>query len=72
VENRVCLSHGVQVTGVAWRAATRIMAGVGDQVQRTDDSRIGQVLYGQMIGRSGDAICGLYRAHKDGKHGFLG
>jgi uncharacterized membrane protein (GlpM family) len=28
--NRVCLSRGVQVAGAAWRAATRIMAGVGD------------------------------------------
>jgi hypothetical protein len=35
VENRVCLSCGVQVAGAAWRAAIRIMAGVGDLVQRT-------------------------------------
>jgi hypothetical protein len=27
-ENRVCLSRGVQVAGEAWRAATRIVAGV--------------------------------------------
>jgi hypothetical protein len=32
VENRVCLSRGVQVTGVAWRAAMKIIAGVGDMV----------------------------------------
>jgi hypothetical protein len=31
-ENRVCLSRGVQVVGAAWRAATRIVAGVGDLV----------------------------------------
>jgi hypothetical protein len=72
VENRVCLSRGVQVTGAAWRAAMSIMAGVGDQVQRTGDSRIGRVLCGRMIGRSGDAMCGLYRAHEDEKCGFLG
>jgi hypothetical protein len=30
VENRACLSRGVQVASVAWRTATRIMAGVGD------------------------------------------
>jgi hypothetical protein len=31
------LSCGVQVTGAAWRAATRIVAGVRDLVQRTRD-----------------------------------
>jgi hypothetical protein len=41
LENRVCLSHGVQETGAAWRAATRIMVGVGDLVQRTRDGRTG-------------------------------
>jgi hypothetical protein len=39
VENRICLSHGVQVTGAAWRAAIKIMTGVGDLVQRTGDSQ---------------------------------
>jgi hypothetical protein len=28
VENRVCLSRGVQVTGVKWWATMRIVAGV--------------------------------------------
>jgi hypothetical protein len=37
LENHVCLSHGVQVAGAAWHAATRIIAGVGDLVQRTGD-----------------------------------
>jgi hypothetical protein len=46
-ENRVCLSRGVQVVRAAWHAATRIMAGVGDLVQRTEDGRTGQVLGGQ-------------------------
>jgi hypothetical protein len=32
VENRVCLSHDVQVAGAAWWAAMRIVAGVGDLV----------------------------------------
>jgi hypothetical protein len=35
VENCVCLSCDVQVTDATWRVATRIMAGVGDLVQRT-------------------------------------
>jgi hypothetical protein len=35
LENRVCLSCGVQVTGAAWRAVMRIVVGVGDLVQRT-------------------------------------
>jgi hypothetical protein len=32
VENHVCLSRGVQMIGVAWWAATRIVVGVGDLV----------------------------------------
>jgi hypothetical protein len=71
VENRVCLSYGVQVVGAAWQAATRIMAGVGDLVQRIRDGRIGRVLSGRAIERSGDAMCGLHRAHGDGERGFL-
>jgi hypothetical protein len=39
LENRGCLSRGVQVTGMAWQAATRIMTGVGDLVQRIGDGR---------------------------------
>jgi hypothetical protein len=37
LENRVCLSRGVQVVGAAWWAVTRIVTGVGDLVQRTRD-----------------------------------
>jgi hypothetical protein len=33
LENRVCLSHGMQVTGAAWRTTKMIVAGVGDLVQ---------------------------------------
>jgi hypothetical protein len=57
---------------VAWRAATRIMAGVGDLVQRTGDGRTGQVLGSRAIKRLGGAVCSLHRAHEDEKHRFLG
>jgi hypothetical protein len=33
------MSHGVQVAGAAWRAATRTVVGVGDLVQRTGNGR---------------------------------
>jgi hypothetical protein len=72
LENRVCLSRGVQVAGAAWRASMRIVAGVGDLVQRTGDSRTGRVLSGRAIERSGGAMCGLHRARGDEEHGFLG
>jgi hypothetical protein len=72
VEDRVCLSRGVQVTGVAWRAVMRIMTGLEDLVQRTRDGRTGQVLGGRMIRRSGDAVCGLHCACGDEKRVFLG
>jgi hypothetical protein len=62
----------VQVTGAAWRAATRIMAGVGDMVQRIGDGRTGRVFGGQTIERSGDAVCELHSAHGDEEHEFLG
>jgi hypothetical protein len=72
LENRVSLSRGVQVVAATWHAATRIVAGVGDLVQRTGDGRTGQVLDGRTIERSGDAVCGLHRACGDEEHGFLG
>jgi hypothetical protein len=50
LENHVCLSRGVQVAGVAWHAATRTMAGVGDLVQRIVDDRTGRVLGGRAVG----------------------
>jgi hypothetical protein len=68
----VCLSRGVQVVGAAWRAAMRIVAGVGDLVQRTGDGRTSQVLGAWAIERSGGTMCGLHRAHGDEEHGFLG
>jgi hypothetical protein len=58
LENRVCLSRGVQVAGAAWCAATRTVEGVGDLVQRTRDGRTGSVLGGWAVKRSGGAVCG--------------
>jgi hypothetical protein len=52
LKNRVCLSRGVQVAGAAWRAAMRIMAGVGDLVQRTGDGRTARYsVAGRLRGR---------------------
>jgi hypothetical protein len=65
LENHVCLSHGVQVAGAAWRAATRTVAGVGDLVQRTGDGLTGRVLSGRAIERSGGAMCSLHLARGD-------
>jgi hypothetical protein len=72
LEKRVCLSHCVQVAGAAWRAATRIIAEVGDLMQRIGDGHTGQVFGGRAIERSGDAVCGLHHAHEDEKREFLG
>jgi hypothetical protein len=62
----------VQVAGVAWRAATRIVTGVGDLVQRTGDDRTCWVLGGRTIERSGGTIYGLHRACGDEEYEFLG
>jgi hypothetical protein len=72
LENRACLSCGVQVVGAAWRAATRIMAGVGDLVQRIGDGRTCRVLGGRVIERSGGTVCDLHRARGDEERGLLG
>jgi hypothetical protein len=71
LENRVCLSRDVQVTGAARPTATRIVTGVGDLVQRTEDGRTGRVLGGRAIERSGGVMCGLHRARGDEECGFL-
>jgi hypothetical protein len=55
----------VQVAGVARRVAMRIMAGVGDLVQRTGDGRTGQVLGGRAVEKSGGALCDLHLARVD-------
>jgi hypothetical protein len=57
---------------VAWRAAMRIMVGVGDLVQWTGDGRTGRVLGGRVIERSDGAVCGLHCARGDEERGFLG
>jgi hypothetical protein len=72
VENRVCLSRDVRVTGAAWRIATRIVAEVGDLMQTTGYGRTGRVLSGRMIGRSGNAVCGRHHASGDEECMFLG
>jgi hypothetical protein len=72
VENRGCLSRGVQVTGAAWRTATRIMSGVGDLVQRITDGCTCWILGGRTIEMSDDAVHRLHRARGDEKRGFLG
>jgi hypothetical protein len=72
LENHVCLSRDVQVAGAAWRAAMRIIAGVGDLVQMTGNGRTGQVLGGRSIERSGGAVCGLHRTRGDDERRFLG
>jgi hypothetical protein len=66
------LSRDVQVAGVAWRAGTRIVAGVGDLLQRTGDGRTGRVLDVRVIERSGGTVCGLHRARVGEERGFLG
>jgi hypothetical protein len=50
----------------------RIVAGVGDLVQRTEDGHTGRVLGGRAIERSGGAMCGLHRACGDEEHEFFG
>jgi hypothetical protein len=62
MENHICLSRGVQVTGATWWAVTWIVAAVGDLVQRIEDDRTSRVLNDRMIGRSGDAVCDLHHA----------
>jgi hypothetical protein len=60
------------VVGAAWCAATRIVAGVGELVQRIEDGRTGRVLGGRAIERSGGTVCGLHHARRDEECGFLG
>jgi hypothetical protein len=66
------LSRGVQVTGAVWCAAMRIVAGVGDLVQRIRNGRTGRVLGGRAVERSGGTVCGLHRARGDEERRFLG
>jgi hypothetical protein len=50
----------------------RTMTEVGDMVQRIGDGHTGQVLGGQVVERSGGAVCDLHRARGDDEYGFLG
>jgi hypothetical protein len=50
----------------------RIVAGLGDLVQRTGDDRIGWVLGGRAIERSGGVVCNMHHARGDEEHVFLG
>jgi hypothetical protein len=72
VENHVCLSRGVQVTGATWRAGTRIVARVGPDAEDWAWSSTGRVLGDQTIERSGDAMCGPHRAQEDEEYKFIG
>jgi hypothetical protein len=60
------------VAGATCRVVMRIVAGVGDLVQRTGDGHTGWVLGGWAIERSGGAVCGLRRAYRDEEREFLG
>jgi hypothetical protein len=66
------LSHGVHVAGVPWHAAMRIIAGVGDLLQRIGDGHTCQILGGWLIERLGGAVCRPHHARGDEEHGFLG
>jgi hypothetical protein len=50
----------------------KIVAGVGDLMQRIEDGRISWVLGGRTIERLGDTVCGLHRVCGDEERGFLG
>jgi hypothetical protein len=57
---------------MAWYAATRIVAGVGDLLQMIENGHIGRILGGRVIEKSDDAICGMHRACGDEECIFLG
>jgi hypothetical protein len=65
LENRICLYRGVRVACAAWRAAMRTVSGAGDLVQMTGDGRIGRLLGGRAVERSGGAVCGLHLSRGD-------
>jgi hypothetical protein len=62
----------VQVAGATWCAVTRIMAGVGELVQRTENGHTDRVLGGRTIERSGGAVCDLHHTRGGDEHEFLG
>jgi hypothetical protein len=50
---------------------TRIIAGVGDRIQRTEDGHTDRVLGGRAIERSGDTVYDLHRARGVEERRFL-
>jgi hypothetical protein len=68
LENHVFLSHDVLVASVTWRAAMRIVAGVGDLLQRIRDGHTGRVLGGRTVERLDDTV---HHAHGDEERGFF-
>jgi hypothetical protein len=71
LENHICLSRGVQMTCVTWRAAMKIVTGVEDLVQRIMDDHTSRILSDRVIERSDDAVCGLHRIRGDVERMFL-
>jgi hypothetical protein len=72
MENRVCLSHGVQVAHATQQAVMRIVAVVGDLVPRTGDGQA-QLRY-SVAGRSGSQVmsCVVCIVHMETRSmGFL-
>jgi hypothetical protein len=65
VENRVYLSHGVQVTGATWWAVMRIVEGIEDQMQRTRDGQaeVGYSVAGRLRGQV--MLCVICIVHKE-------
>jgi hypothetical protein len=65
VKNHVYLSRGVQVTGATWWTAMRIMTGVGDLVQMTEDNQvhIGYSVTRKLGGRV--MFCTVCTVHKE-------
>jgi hypothetical protein len=58
--------------GVAWRAMTSIVTGVGDLVKRTGNGRIGRVLGDRAIEMSGSIVCDQHCACEGEECEFLG
>jgi hypothetical protein len=50
----------------------RTVAGVEDLMQRIGDGRIGRILSGWAVERSGGTVCSLHLAHGDYEREFLG
>jgi hypothetical protein len=71
LENRVWLSHGVQVTSAARRAAMRIVAGVGDLVQKTEVSQTHVGYSGAGRSRGQVTLCVTCTVHEETKSAYF-